>query len=46
MARTTGWFTKVDGAWRQLHHHGSIEEPGLLSDYQTAIFGAALQRPA
>ena len=38
--RTTRWFTKVGGIWRQLHHHGSIDEPALLADYQRAIFGA------
>jgi len=38
--RTTRWFVKIDGAWRQLHHHGSIEEPALLAEYQHAIFGA------
>jgi ketosteroid isomerase-like protein len=44
--RTTRWFTKQQGQWRQLHHHGSIEEPGMLATYQTAIFGAPLARPA
>ena len=44
--RTTRWFVKHKGAWRQLHHHGSIEEPTLLGEYQTAIFGAPLIKPA
>jgi hypothetical protein len=44
--RTTRWFTRIDGLWRQLHHHGSIEEPALLSAYQEIIFGAPLERPA
>lgn len=44
--RTTRWFVKSDGRWRQLHHHGSIEEPALLADYQRAIFGAPLDEPA
>ena len=44
--RTTRWFTKANGVWRRLHHHGSIEEPVLLADYQRAIFGAPLDRPA
>lgn len=39
--RTTRWFTRFGGVWRQLHHHGSIDEPALLADYQNAIFGAA-----
>ena len=44
--RTTRWFIKTNGPWRQLHHHGSIEEPALLADYQRVIFGAPLDRPA
>ena len=44
--RTTRWFAQIDGIWRQVHHHGSIEEPALLADYQRAIFGAPLDRPA
>ncbi|SDI97652.1 SnoaL-like domain-containing protein [Bradyrhizobium sp. Rc2d] len=44
--RTTRWFTRMNGVWRQLHHHGSIEEPALLAKYQRAIFGAPLQKPA
>lgn len=40
--RTTRWFVKKDGLWRQLHHHGSIESGAMLSQYQRMIFGAAL----
>ena len=40
--RTTRWFVRRDGVWRQLHHHGSIEEPALLADYQRVIFGAPI----
>lgn len=40
--RTTRWFVRSGGGWRQLHHHGSIEEPRLLADYQRAIFGKVL----
>jgi hypothetical protein len=43
--RTTRWFVKIDGVWRQLHHHGSVEEPKLLADYQRAILGAPLGAP-
>ncbi|WP_307146768.1 nuclear transport factor 2 family protein [Rhizobium tibeticum] len=25
--RTTGWFVRKNGDWRQLHHHGSVEDP-------------------
>lgn len=44
--RTTRWFVKIDGAWRQLHHHGSIEEPALLAEYQRMIFGASVDLSA
>jgi hypothetical protein len=30
------------GVWRQFHHHGSIDEPALLADYQRAILGTPL----
>lgn len=40
--RTSRLFVKRDGAWRQLHHHGSIEEAQLLADYQRLIFGKPL----
>ena len=43
--RTTRWYIKVNGVWRQLHHHGSIEEPALLADCQRVIFGAPLATP-
>jgi len=35
--RTSRWFRRVDGRWRQLHHHGSIDEPELLAHYQAAV---------
>ena len=35
--RTSRIFRRIDGRWRQVHHHGSIEEPGLLKEYQTAV---------
>lgn len=44
--RTTRWFVRLDGYWRQLHHHGSIEEPALLADYQRSIFGQVLRGAA
>lgn len=44
--RTTRWFVRIGGAWRQLHHHGSIEEPGMLAAYQRMIIGAPLEQPA
>ena len=35
--RTSRIFQWMDGRWRQVHHHGSIEEPELLARYQRAV---------
>ncbi len=35
--RTTRIYRREDGDWRQLHHHGSIENPALLGHYQAAV---------
>lgn len=35
--RTTRVFRWRDCSWRQIHHHGSIEDPEMLARYQTAI---------
>jgi ketosteroid isomerase-like protein len=35
--RTTRIYQLVDGRWRQIHHHGSIEDATLLADYQSAV---------
>jgi len=37
--RTSRIFRLVNGQWRQVHHHGSIEEPELLASYQQAVLG-------
>ncbi|MDW9413959.1 hypothetical protein GOB15_05715 [Sinorhizobium meliloti] len=37
--RTTRWFVRKNGSWRQLHHHGSAEDPNMLAAYQRLIFG-------
>mgnify|MGYP000386127376 CR=1 FL=1 len=37
--RTSRMFRKLDGRWRQLHHHGSIEDPALLERYQKTVRG-------
>ncbi len=31
--RTSRVFRRADNAWRQFHHHGSIESPELLAAY-------------
>jgi hypothetical protein len=35
--RTSRIFRRVDTQWRQVHHHGSIEDSQLLSAYQSAF---------
>ncbi|MCL4510362.1 MAG: nuclear transport factor 2 family protein [Bacteroidetes bacterium] len=37
--RTSRIFRKVNGHWKQSHHHGSIEDPQLLAKYQAAVDG-------
>jgi ketosteroid isomerase-like protein len=35
--RTSRIFSWRGGRWRQIHHHGSIEEPELLAHYLTLV---------
>jgi|SRR5579859_1362037 len=35
--RTSRVFRRVNGRWRQVHHHGSIEDPALLDIYQKSV---------
>ena len=35
--RTSRLFKRVDGIWRQVHHHGSIDDPDLLQKYQSLV---------
>lgn len=35
--RTTRLFRRIDGAWKQVHHHGSFEDPQLLAAYREAV---------
>jgi len=37
--RTSRIFQKLGGRWRQVHHHGSIEDAQLLAKYQSAVMG-------
>ena len=39
--RTTRIFQLIDGRWRQMHHHGSIEDAKLLGEYQSAVRSAS-----
>ncbi|MGH9587593.1 MAG: YybH family protein [Acidobacteriaceae bacterium] len=39
--RTSRVFQRgTEGKWRQIHHHGSIDEPEMLAAYQEAVLGA------
>lgn len=44
--RTSRIFRKVNGRWRQVHHHGSIDDPDLLDRYQRAVAGTDRKIPA
>ncbi|MEK7075702.1 MAG: nuclear transport factor 2 family protein [Patescibacteria group bacterium] len=35
--RTSRIYRLMDGEWRQVHHHGSIDDPELLARYQKAV---------
>ena len=35
--RTSRLFRFIDDRWRQVHHHGSIEDPVLMAWYKAAI---------
>ena len=35
--RTSRTFRRDGGRWRQLHHHGSVEDADLLARYQAAF---------
>ena len=37
-SRIVQWFGQEIG-WRQVHHHGSIDDPQLLDEYQRAVRG-------
>ena len=39
--RTSRVFQLIDGRWRQIHHHGSIEDAKVLAEYQSAVRSAA-----
>lgn len=35
--RTSRLFVDAGDRWRQIHHHGSVEDPELLARYQAAV---------
>jgi ketosteroid isomerase-like protein len=38
--RTSRVYRREAGRWRQIHHHGSIEDPELLARYRAAVMDA------
>lgn len=38
--RTSRIYQRRNGRWRQVHHHGSIDDPVLLARYQAAVLHA------
>jgi hypothetical protein len=39
--RTTRVFQREAGAWRQVHHHGSFDDPVQLAAYQRIFLGTS-----
>ena len=37
--RTSRIFRRIQDKWQQVHHHGSIDDPDLLKQYQNFIKG-------
>jgi len=37
--RTSRLYMRIDGRWRQVHHHGSIDSPTQLAAYQSLVLG-------
>lgn len=37
LIRTSRLFRRDGGRWRQVHHHGSIDDPKLLDEYQARV---------
>lgn len=37
--RTSRYLRYNEGRWAQFHHHGSIDDPRALADYQQAVNG-------
>ncbi|HEB60113.1 MAG TPA: DUF4440 domain-containing protein [Gammaproteobacteria bacterium] len=43
--RTSRIYRRIDGQWKQVHHHGSMDQPELLARYQRAVLGGELKVP-
>jgi hypothetical protein len=44
--RTSRVVQRGPAGWRQVHHHGSIDDAGLLADYQRAVAGDVIEKRA
>ncbi len=42
--RTSRIFRKMAGEWKQVHHHGSIEDPDLLRCYQSVAMTGRMKQ--
>ncbi len=40
--RTSRFYRMECGRWRQVHHHGSIDDPALLAEYQSTVLGRSV----
>jgi ketosteroid isomerase-like protein len=40
-SRSSRWFTRLYGRWRQMHYHGSIDDASQLARLQSWIHGDA-----
>jgi hypothetical protein len=36
--RTSRIYTLHEAGWKQIHHHGSMDNPELLAHYQKTLF--------
>jgi ketosteroid isomerase-like protein len=44
--RTTRIFRRIGGRWRQVHHHGSFDDPDVLARYQEEVGTSAKNAPS
>lgn len=41
LIRTSRVFSLVENQWKQVHHHGSMDNPELLGKYQEVLLGGS-----
>ncbi|HEV2682158.1 MAG TPA: hypothetical protein VGV14_16755 [Rhodanobacter sp.] len=37
LAALAAFYYRIDDGWRQVHHHGSFDDPGLLAAYRETV---------